>query len=1139
MLAECPERSSQRNRYNNNFNNYEVGLFTGNDKDELVLLLHESWNSAILDSGCSSNVCGKKWIDDIISKLNIEEHEVTRGSSVKVFNFGGGEKLNSLGTVTFPCLLAGKNINITTDIVSSNLPLLLSIKTMKDFGMVWDFQKGSVNIFDREITLDVSSCGHHSIPILPSEVSVEECAMVAKHDLSDEEFMNRKLKFLHLTFAHPPKDKFISLLRDANVWSDNFEKTIEEIYNKCETCEVFSKTPSRPVVAMPEAREFGELVVMDLKQWGNGYILHMIDAFSRFSISVAIKHKTPQTVAQHFLVNWVGAGYGLCKKLKFDNGGEFSNNEMRELTDCLGIEVDTTAARSPWQNGLCERNHAVTDRCLEKILDENPDIALDVALAYACNAKNSLQMWNGYSSYQIVFGSNPKVPDIFHATLPQLEGVSQSELLVRHMNAQQSARRGFIESQCDEKIRRALRHQVRCHLEVYGTGDKVYFKRDDSNRWRGPGTVIGQDRQVVFVRHGGVFVRVPTCRLKKVKPGIELTADHQDEESAEQEEEPAEQSVTQDEQLDDQQYEVIGHNEEETIDRQDEGENERPSLKRGDHIKFRHEEEDEWHTVEVTSSAGKKTGKNKNWYNVKEGDDEYSLDITRTKDLQIEKQNETVNVVMVPRVDHGKAEIKKAKEKELEGWKEMDAYQEVPDVGQYRIKSMWVITKKDKGYKARLVVRGDLEHCNVQGDSPTISKLAIRIFLAVAASEGFKISTKDVRSAFLQGKYLERTVYVDPPNEMKKPFTIWKLNKAVYGLEDAARKWYESVLQEMLKIGCTKSKFEAALFYFKKNDKLMGMSATHVDDFLNCGNQVFDQAVTEKINRKFQFGSAYDIDFRYVGINIKQENNFINVDQKHYIDNLNEVKIDTKHNDRLLSEKEKTEFRGLVGSLNWVSLISRPDVSFEVVDLSTKFQAPIVADMVTANKAVRKIKNSYTNLKFSQLTINENMKIVVYSDGSFRNLCRGVSSGSGRIILLVDEHRRCCVLTWTSNKLKKVVDSTLAAESLSLVNAIKEAVYVQHIMKELIGDRASLPIYCVVDSQGTQDAVYSTKLVEDRLTRLYIAAIKEHLESRAIEKVIHVRGEWMLADSLTKRGAPNRLLLEVLRDGVLPEQPIF
>ena len=86
-------------------------------------------------------------------------------------------------------------------------------------------------------------------------------------------------------------------------------------------------------------------------------------------------------------------------------------------------------------------------------------------------------------------------------------------------------------------------------------------------------------------------------------------------------------------------------------------------------------------------------------------------------------------------------------------------------------------------------MRGDQENCNVQGDSPTISKLAIRSFLSVAASESFKISTKDVRSAFLQGKYLDRTVYVEPPSELKKPFLIWKLKKAVYGLGDAARSW--------------------------------------------------------------------------------------------------------------------------------------------------------------------------------------------------------------------------------------------------------------------------------------------------------------------------------------------------------------
>ena len=47
----------------------------------------------------------------------------------------------------------------------------------------------------------------------------------------------------------------------------------------------------------------------------------------------------------------------------------------------LNIQVLNTAGQSPWQNGLCERNHAAVDRCLEKILEDNPDTPTDMALA--------------------------------------------------------------------------------------------------------------------------------------------------------------------------------------------------------------------------------------------------------------------------------------------------------------------------------------------------------------------------------------------------------------------------------------------------------------------------------------------------------------------------------------------------------------------------------------------------------------------------------------------------------------------------------------------------------------------------------------------------------------------------------------
>ena len=46
----------------------------------------------------------------------------------------------------------------------------------------------------------------------------------------------------------------------------------------------------------------------------------------------------------------------------------------------------------------------------------------------------------------------------------------------------------------------------------------MYYKRPDSPEWKGPGTVIGIDSVVNFIRHGGIIVRVHKCRLQKIHP---------------------------------------------------------------------------------------------------------------------------------------------------------------------------------------------------------------------------------------------------------------------------------------------------------------------------------------------------------------------------------------------------------------------------------------------------------------------------------------------------------------------------------------------------------------------------------------------------------------------------------------------
>ena len=195
----------------------------------------------------------------------------------------------------------------------------------------------------------------------------------------------------------------------------------------------------------------------------------------------------------------VAAGWGVMKSVLFDNGGEFSNHEMREVASILNVETCTTPSESPWSNGLCERNHQITDRMLEILEDENPNTDLDTLLAWANLAKNSLQMWNGFSSFQLVLGQNPNLPNIMTDGLPALHGTTSSEILAKHLNALHTAWKAFIKCEADERIRRALRHQVRAVEDVFESGEMVYYKRDGSTKWLGPGKVIFQDGRLVFV----------------------------------------------------------------------------------------------------------------------------------------------------------------------------------------------------------------------------------------------------------------------------------------------------------------------------------------------------------------------------------------------------------------------------------------------------------------------------------------------------------------------------------------------------------------------------------------------------------------------------------------------------------------
>ena len=158
------------------------------------------------------------------------------------------------------------------------------------------------------------------------------------------------------------------------------------------------------------------------------------------------------------------------------------------------------------------------------------------------------------------------------------------------------------------------------------------------------------------------------------------------------------------------------------------------------------------------------------------------------------------------------------------------------------------------------------------------------------------------------------------------------------------------------------------------------------------------------------------------------------------------------------------------------------------------------------------------------------VKLAVFSDASYANLHDGGSQG-GFVIFLMDDQSHCCPIAWASRRIKRVVKSTLAAETLSLVDASEMAVLLSYSIGSMLFNRNCLiPIVSYTDNKSLFEAVHSTTSILDKRLRVDIAILREMVERKEMT-VEWIEASKQLSDSLTKRGASSAALLEVFKSG--------
>ncbi|GKA22725.1 putative ribonuclease H-like domain-containing protein [Tanacetum coccineum] len=197
--------------------------------------------------------------------------------------------------------------------------------------------------------------------------------------------------------------------------------------------------------------------------------------------------------------------------------------------------------------------------------------------------------------------------------------------------------------------------------------------------------------------------------------------------------------------------------------------------------------------------------------------------------------------------------------------------------GKRPIGTKWVYKNKkdERGIvirnKARLVAQGYTEEEGIDYDevfAPVARIEAIRLFLAYALFKDFVVYKMDVKSAFLYGK-IEEEVYVYQPlgfEDPDFPDRVYKVEKALYGLHQAPRVWYETLSTYLLDNGFQKGKIGKNLFIRRDKDDILLVQMSSMGEltfFLGLQVQqkkdgifISQDKYKTKILKKFAFTNA-------------------------------------------------------------------------------------------------------------------------------------------------------------------------------------------------------------------------------------------------------------------------------------------
>nr|GEY09657.1 hypothetical protein [Tanacetum cinerariifolium] len=213
--------------------------------------------------------------------------------------------------------------------------------------------------------------------------------------------------------------------------------------------------------------------------------------------------------------------------------------------------------------------------------------------------------------------------------------------------------------------------------------------------------------------------------------------------------------------------------------------------------------------------------------------------------------------------------------------------------GKTALGSKWIFENKkdERGVvvrnKARLVGQGHTQEEGIDYEEifTSVARIeAIKLFLAYASFMGFMVYQMDVKSSFLY-ETIKEVVYVCQPPGFKDPDypdKVYKVVKALYGLHQAHRAWYETLANYLLENSFQRGKIDQTLFIKRQKGDIL-LVQVYVDDIIfGSTNKVLCKAFEKLMKDKFQMSSMGELTF-FWGLQVKQKEDGIFISQDKYV----------------------------------------------------------------------------------------------------------------------------------------------------------------------------------------------------------------------------------------------------------------